>query len=82
MGVSPWTAAPPTTQSPEGTTGAMFPIAPLGLRMRGTPRNHGLTPMATKCRPVGTKTKSTTASSQFATASSQFVTVPFHFVTA
>ena len=31
MGVSPWTAAPPLAQSPEGTTGAMNHFAPFGI---------------------------------------------------
>ena len=60
MGASPWTASPQLAFSPEGTKGASFHFAPLGLRTRRLPCFHGLTPdhglapMATTCRPVGT----------------------------
>ena len=61
MGASPWTSSPQLAFSPEGTTGASFHSAPLGLRtgrlpcFHGLAFNHGLAPMATTCRPVGTQ---------------------------
>ena len=55
MGVSPWTASPLMAFSPEGTTGASYHSAPLGLRTGRLPRpTMGSRPMATTCRPVGT----------------------------
>ena len=54
MVASPWNAYRNRVLSSEGTTGTVFRVAPLGLRMGCWLRNHGLAPMATTCRPVGT----------------------------